>query len=69
MSTENRNDETDNDAPNWKWWHFTLAGLLIAAWSIWRWWETKLIKHLGGLVLAALCILVGFGLRGKKDQC
>lgn len=62
------NTENDSDGPNWKWWHFALAGVLIAAWSIWRWWETGLIKHLGGLVLAALCLLVGFGMTGKKSQ-
>jgi hypothetical protein len=70
MNTENRNEtpDHDNDGPNWKWWHFVLAGLLIAAWCIWRWWETKMLKHLGGLVLAALCFLVGLGMRGNKSQ-
>lgn len=62
------NHEPKNDGPNWKWWHFVLAGLLIAAWSIWRWWETGFIKHLGGLVLATLAILVGLGSRPKQGS-
>ena len=69
MNSENKpNDrDHDNDGPNWKWWHFVLAGLLIAAWCIWRWRQTGSIKHLGGLILAALCLLVGWGSR-KPNQ-
>jgi|GEM_PF-5937257 len=63
-----QNHESKHDGPNWKWWHFVLAGLLIATWSIWRWWETGFIKHLGGLVLAALAILVGLGSRPKRGS-
>jgi hypothetical protein len=72
MNTQNQNpnpeSQHDDDGPNWKWWHFALAGLLIAGWCLWRWWETKMLKHLSGLVLAALCFLVGLGMRGHKGQ-
>ena len=57
--------DNDNDGPNWKWWHFALAGIGISGWCIWRWWETGAIKHLGGLFLAALCLLMAFSMGGK----
>ena len=66
MSTQDQ--PSHNDGPNWKWWHFILAGLLVGGWSVWQWWETGRIKNLGGLVLAALCILVGLGSRPKKTS-
>ena len=60
-----------NNADNWKWWYFVVAGALIAAFGGYEIYEAKVGKAVGSFLLAALCIAIGLFSRkaesGKQE--
>ena len=58
-----------NEADNWKWWYFVLAGILIGAYGAYEVYDARIGKAIGSFLLAALCIAIGlFSLRAEKGQ-
>ena len=56
---------------NWKWWHFVVAGALIAAYGGYEIYSIKIGKGIGSIILGVLCIVIGFFSRkseGKSDS-
>lgn len=53
---------------NWKWWHFVVAGLLIAALGAWYISEGRISKGIGSELGAALCVAVGLFSRKSENQ-
>lgn len=53
---------------NWKWWYFVLAGIAIAAFSIWQAYDRGSLRPLGSLILAVLCIAIGLWSRPKAPK-
>lgn len=47
------------NADNWKWWHFVVAGLLIAAFGAYEFQAGKVGASIKSEILAALCLCVG----------
>jgi hypothetical protein len=60
---------TNNEADNWKWWYFVVAGILIGAFGGYEVYDAKIGKAIGSFLLAALCIAIGlFSWRSERSK-
>ena len=50
---------TKNEADNWKWWYFVVAGVLIGAFGGYEIYDARVAKAIGSFLLGALCIAIG----------
>jgi hypothetical protein len=60
---------TKNEAENWKWWYFVVAGVLIGAFGGYEIYDAKVGKAIGSFLLGAICIAIGlFSLQAERKQ-
>jgi hypothetical protein len=60
---------TKNEADNWKWWYFVVAGVLIGAFGGYEIYDARVGKAIGSFLLGALCIAIGlFSWQAERKQ-
>jgi hypothetical protein len=75
-STRSKPGSNSQDEDTWKWWYYIVVGMLIGAFSVWQLIDGEPIIRfggrrggpIGGLLLAALCIAVGWFSRPRGDE-
>jgi hypothetical protein len=55
-------------AENWKWWYFVVAGILIAAYGGYEFYDMKIGKAIGTEILAVVLVVIGLFSRSAEKK-